>query len=73
MITQAGNLNIRQERIGMKSNPKEGVRAIFCLRSYTSQGGTVNTTNVATRKRDRGTMLAQWRQHSRPGTNVAWV
>ena len=43
IITVAGNLNIRRERIYVKADPREGLRVPFCLRSLDTQGGTIKS------------------------------
>lgn len=57
IIIVAGNLNIRGERIYVKSNPREGLRVPFCLGSLDTQGGTIKTKNATTERRSGETMF----------------
>ena len=43
-------MNIWRKRVHVESYLGEGVRVTFCLRSLATQGGLVNTRNVATER-----------------------
>ena len=50
ITTRARNLNIWRKSVYVESYLGEGVRVTFCLRSLTTQRGSVNTGDVATER-----------------------
>ena len=59
IITRARNLNIWRKRVYVESYLGEGVRVTFCLRSLVTQGGSVNTWNVATERLAKSDKLSE--------------
>ena len=59
ITTRARNLNICRKSGYVESYLGEGVRVTFCMRSLATQGGSVNTRNVATERLAKSDKLSE--------------